>query len=121
MSSLAYDDAFRARARRTQGWGLGLLAVAGLLWIGFAVLLLTPYEVEHDYNTTTCHARITADDLHDTSRVCAEVRDWPRLLGYLGASMPFAVAGSVLTAIGSSAHRAAVYDAGTTRPDAASV
>ncbi|MFD3660307.1 hypothetical protein ACFWVF_06830 [Streptomyces sp. NPDC058659] len=121
MRSPAYDDAFRARARRTRGWGLGLLAVAGLLWIGFAVLLLTPYEVEHDYVTTTCRARIIADDLHDTSRVCAEARDWPRLLGYLGASVPFAVAGSVLTAIGSATHRVAVRHAETTRPDTASV
>jgi hypothetical protein len=42
MRSLQYDMAFRARAKRTQTWGFGLLSVAALLWVWFGVLLLLP-------------------------------------------------------------------------------
>ncbi|GGT97075.1 MULTISPECIES: hypothetical protein [Streptomyces] len=113
MRSLPYDIDFRARARRTQGWGLGLLAVAGLLWIWFAVLLFTPYENEG--YSRECTSRFTSDNLHNDDSRCVEERDWPELMAVLGASLPFAVVGAVLHTSGSVSHRMAEHLAEVTR------
>ncbi|MEU6623274.1 hypothetical protein ABZ926_21230 [Streptomyces litmocidini] len=118
MRSLVYDNAFRARARRTQGWGLGLLALAVLLWIWLAVLLFTPYETgESDHD---CTSRFTSENLHDSDSGCVNERDWPELLAVLGASVPLAVIGSVLYTSGSVSHRMAEHLAEVTRLDRAS-
>ncbi|MFD3530325.1 hypothetical protein [Streptomyces sp. NPDC058664] len=118
MSSLVYDNAFRARARRTQAWGLGLLAVAVLMWIWLAVLLFTPYETaEH---SRECTSRFTSENLHNSDSRCVNERDWPELLAVLGASVPVAVIGGVLYTSGSVSHRMAEHLAEVTRLDRAS-
>ncbi|MCX4984402.1 hypothetical protein [Streptomyces sp. NBC_00572] len=116
MRSLAYDTAFRARARRTQGWGLGLLTLAALLWVWFGVLLLTPYEPADSSNT--CPALLTSEYLHD--KACEESRDWPELVGVIGASVPLAVIGAVLYTSGSVSHRMAEHLAEVNRLESAS-
>ncbi|MBT2443715.1 hypothetical protein J7E93_27185 [Streptomyces sp. ISL-36] len=113
MRSLPYDIDFRARARRTQGWGLGLLAVAGLMWIWFAVLLLTPYEAGE--SSRECVSRFTSESLHNSDSSCVEERDWPELLAVLGVSVPFSVIGAVLYTSGSVSHRMAEHLAEVTR------
>ncbi|MER8230932.1 hypothetical protein ACIRQY_00205 [Streptomyces sp. NPDC101490] len=116
MRSLPYDNAFRARARRTQGWGLGLLAVAALGWVWLAVLLLTPYGPED--GGSPCPALLTSSFAHDES--CVEERDWPLLLGLAGGTLPFAVVGAVLWTTGSVSHRMSEHLAEVTRLDSAS-
>ncbi|MFF2777644.1 hypothetical protein ACFVU3_22355 [Streptomyces sp. NPDC058052] len=91
------------RARRTQAWGLGLLAVAGLLWAWFAVLLVTPYGDDGD----ACPALIASEYAHADD--CVEARDWPLLLALLGGSVPFAALGSGLTASGGAQRRLAEH------------
>ncbi|MFI8962333.1 hypothetical protein ACIGO8_09475 [Streptomyces sp. NPDC053493] len=100
--------AIRARAVRAQGWGLGLLTVAALLWVWFAVLLLTPYETSAGNG---CGTVLTDDYVHD--QACYETRDWPELLGLLGASLPFAVAGAIVYVRGSVTDRLAALVTGT--------
>ncbi|MEU6880476.1 hypothetical protein [Streptomyces sp. NPDC046712] len=118
MRSLSYDIEFRARARRTQGWGLGLLALAGLMWIWFAVLLFTPYEPEE--SSRECVSRFTSDNLHNSDSRCVDERDWPELLAVLGGSVPFALVGSILYTSGSVSHRMAEHLAEVTRLNEAS-
>lgn len=104
-NSTVRESPLLARARRTQGWGLGLLAVAGLLWAWFAVLLVTPYDEDGDgYD---CPALITSEYAHDGS--CAEERDWPLIMALLGGSVPFAALGAGLTASGGSQRRLAEH------------
>ncbi|WP_030692987.1 hypothetical protein [Streptomyces globisporus] len=118
MSSLVYDNAFRARARRTRAWGLGLLAVAVLLWIWLAVLLFTPYETA-EYGRE-CTSRFTSENLHNSDSRCVNERDWPELLAVLAASVPVGVIGSVLYTSGSVSHRMSEHLAEVTRLDRAS-
>ncbi|MGA5195343.1 hypothetical protein [Streptomyces exfoliatus] len=115
MRSLVYDNEFRARARRTQGWGLALLTVAALCWVWFGVLLLTPYE-DGD-GGSPCPALLTSEYVHHDD--CVEARDWPGLLAVLGGSVPLAVIGGVLYTSGSVSHRMAEHLAEVTRLDAA--
>ncbi|MFD8209396.1 hypothetical protein ACFV2S_23750 [Streptomyces sp. NPDC059695] len=117
MSSVVYDNAFRARARRTQGWGVGLLAVAGLLWVWFGVLLLTPYE-DADGGGSPCPALISSDYVHEKD--CVASRDWPGTLAVLGGSVPLAVVGAVLCTSGAVSHRMAEHLAEVNRLDRAS-
>ncbi|MFE6222811.1 MULTISPECIES: hypothetical protein [unclassified Streptomyces] len=108
MRSREFDLDFRDQARRTAGWGVGLLAVAALLWAWCAVLLLTPYEVDRkpdDKYPAECAARLFADRAtldrpHPQSRWCAVERDWPGALALLGLSVPFSVAGGVVLTVG---------------------
>ncbi|GAA3389296.1 hypothetical protein [Streptomyces roseoviridis] len=95
-------ETLRARAVRTQGWGLCLLTVAALLWVWCAVLLLTPYETDRGND---CGTLLSGDYHHDEP--CYESRDWPELLGLLAASVPFAVAGAAVHARGALTHRLA--------------
>ncbi|MEW1902334.1 MULTISPECIES: hypothetical protein [unclassified Streptomyces] len=113
--SLVHGNEFRARARRTQGWGILLLAAAGLLWIWFAVLLVTPYE--QSGGGSPCPALLTSEYVHHDD--CVEERDWPGLVALLGGSLPFAVVGAALYTSGSAAHRTADYLAEVTRLDSA--
>ncbi|MGA5067746.1 hypothetical protein ACPB9E_28890 [Streptomyces exfoliatus] len=116
MRSLVYDNEFRARARRTQGWGLALLTVAALCWVWFGVLLLTPYE-DGDGGGSPCPTLLTSEYVHHDD--CVEARDWPGLLAVLGGSVPFAVIGGVLYTSGSVSHRTAEHLAEVKRLDAA--
>ncbi|MFC7964513.1 hypothetical protein [Streptomyces cinereoruber] len=113
--SLVHTNEFRARARRTQGWGILLLAVAGLLWIWCAVLLVTPYEQSD--GGSPCPSLLTSEYVHQED--CVESRDWPGLVALLGGSLPFAVAGAALYTGGSAAHRTADYLAEVIRLDSA--
>ncbi|WP_406302248.1 hypothetical protein OH805_06535 [Streptomyces sp. NBC_00879] len=116
MRSLTYDIEFRARAKRTQAWGFGLLSLAALLWVWFGVLLLTPYDAGYQ---SDCEARLftdrsTANEGHGENRCTAE-RDWPELLGVLGLSVPVSVVGAVLFTSASVSNRMAEHLAEVTR------
>ncbi|WP_328667079.1 hypothetical protein OG905_08370 [Streptomyces sp. NBC_00322] len=116
MRSLTYDIEFRARAKRTRAWGLGLLSLAALLWVWFGVLLLMPYDAGYQ---TDCEARLftdrsTANEGAGENRCTAE-RDWPELLGVLGLSAPVSVVGAVLFTSGSLSNRMAEHLAEVTR------
>lgn len=115
MRSLPYDINFRSRARRTQGWGVGLLALAGLMWIWLAVLIFAPYELEEGYGSDECESRWSSEYLHKSSSRCVNERDWPELLTVLGGSVPLAVVGAVLYTSGSVSHRMAEHLAEVTR------
>ncbi|CUW29021.1 MULTISPECIES: hypothetical protein [Streptomyces] len=108
MRSREYDLDFRDRASRIRAWGIGLLAVAGLLWIWCAVLLLTPYEVDRepgDHYPVSCESRLftdrgTANEGRYDGDYCADERDWPESLAVLALSVPVSVAGAVLFTTG---------------------
>ncbi|MFJ3582702.1 hypothetical protein ACIPPS_10755 [Streptomyces sp. NPDC090127] len=119
MRSLPYDIAFRARARRTQAWGLGLLTVAGLLWIWCAVGIFLPYTVADGRDDDECEARFGSEYLHNDRSDCVAERDWPEMVALLGGSIPFAVVGGVLYTSGSVSHRMAEHLAEVTRLDGA--
>ncbi|MEU6590905.1 hypothetical protein ABZ923_17075 [Streptomyces sp. NPDC046881] len=108
MRSRDYDLDFRDRASRIRAWGIGLLAVAGLLWTWCAVLLLTPYEAERkpdDQYPRQCESRLltdrgTANEGLYKGDYCANERDWPEVLAVLGLSVPVSLAGAVLLTTG---------------------
>ncbi|MEU8620597.1 hypothetical protein [Streptomyces sp. NPDC048623] len=116
MRSREYDLDFRATARRTSAWGMGLLAVAALFWTWCALLLLTPYEVESPdgRNTDTCQSRLlteygTANDGRHNGDLCGDERDWPEALLILGLSVPVSVAGAVLFTVGTVSGRMSAH------------
>ncbi|MFD3946759.1 hypothetical protein [Streptomyces sp. NPDC058579] len=115
MRSLPYDIDFRARARRTQGWGLGLLTVAGLLWIWFVVGIFLPYNAVDGRSEDECESRWSSEYLHSEGDACVAERDWPEMVAVLGGSIPFAVIGGVLYTSGSVSHRMAEHLAEVTR------
>lgn len=102
--------AFRARAKRTQTWGFGLLSVAALLWVWFGALLLFPYTLESGYGEEReCESRLltergTANEGGE-DMTCESERDWPELLAILGLSVPVAVVGTSLWTSGGNSHR----------------
>ncbi|MFF8729989.1 hypothetical protein ACF073_26440 [Streptomyces sp. NPDC015171] len=108
MRSREYDLDFRDRAARIRAWGIGLLAVAGLLWTWCAVLLLTPYEAERkpdDQYPVQCESRLltdrgTANEGVRNGDYCANERDWPKVLAILGLSVPVSLAGAILFTAG---------------------
>ncbi|WP_225824179.1 hypothetical protein [Streptomyces naphthomycinicus] len=108
MRSREYDLDFRDRSSRIRAWGIGLLAVAGLLWTWCAVLLLTPYEAERgpdDQNPAQCESRLltdrgTANEGLYEGDYCANERDWPEALAVLGLSVPVSLAGAILFTTG---------------------
>ncbi|MEW2510180.1 hypothetical protein [Streptomyces sp. NPDC046870] len=108
MRSREYDLDFRDRASRIRAWGIGLLALAGLLWTWCAVLLLTPYEAERepgDRHPDQCESRLftdrgTANDGVHRGDYCADERDWPEALAVLGLSVPLSLAGAILVTTG---------------------
>ncbi|MEU2431617.1 MULTISPECIES: hypothetical protein [unclassified Streptomyces] len=104
---LLYDRDFREQGLRTRHWGILLLIVAGLLWAWFAALLFTPYQLDDGWSDepTECESRFFTDraEANETAAEggqCAAERDWPKLLAVLGGSVPFAVGGAVLYAVG---------------------
>ncbi len=125
MRSLPYDIDFRRRAKNVQGWGVGLLAVASVLWVWSGVLLLTPYSVGDD-DDRDCEARLfteysTANEGSRNGSTCAAERDWPELLGVIGLSVPVSVVGAVLFTSGSVSNRMAEHLAEVTRLNEARV
>ncbi|MEU3606873.1 hypothetical protein AB0E83_15700 [Streptomyces sp. NPDC035033] len=117
MRSRDYDLDFRDKARRTSAWGLGLLAVAALLWGWCALLLLTPYEVDRtsdDHYPVSCESRLltdhgTANEGRRNGTWCAHERDWPEALAVLGLSVPVAIAGVALFAVGTVSSRMSAH------------
>ncbi|MFF5503386.1 hypothetical protein ACF1E9_15910 [Streptomyces roseolus] len=108
MRSRDFDLDFRDRARRTTLWGMGLLALAALLWAWCAVLLLSPYEVDRkpdDKYPAQCESRLLTDDGTANRGIrqnswCQAERDWPEALAVLGLSLPVSVAGVGLCTAG---------------------
>ncbi|MEV5969485.1 hypothetical protein [Streptomyces sp. NPDC051921] len=117
MRSREYDLDFRAKARRTSAWGVGLLTVAALFWTWCALLLLTPYQVEDrpdGRSTRECESRLsteygTANEGLQRGDWCQDERDWPEALLILGLSVPAAVAGTVLFTIGTLSGRMSAH------------
>lgn len=109
VQSREYDLDFRDSAVRTRAWGIGLLAVATLLWTWCALLLLTPYTVDRkpdDRYPVECESRLLTDrgtaneGLHRGSW-CQNERDWPEALAVLGLSVPVSAVGVALFTSGS--------------------
>ncbi|MFJ9816009.1 hypothetical protein ACIRU3_12165 [Streptomyces sp. NPDC101151] len=117
MRSREYDLDFRDRAARIRAWGIGLLAVAGLLWTWCAVLLLTPYEVDRepgDRYPDQCESRLltdrgTANEGLYKGDHCANERDWPEALAVLGLSIPVSVTGVALFTTGAVSRRMSAH------------
>ncbi|MFG2355096.1 hypothetical protein [Streptomyces sp. NPDC048521] len=117
MRSREYDLAFRDNASRIRAWGIGLLAVAGLLWIWCAVLLLTPYTVDRhpdDQYPDTCESRLltdrgTANEGPYKGDYCANERDWPEVVMILGLSLPPSIAGVALFTTGTVSRRMSAH------------
>ncbi|MFJ2569731.1 hypothetical protein ACIOYT_04805 [Streptomyces halstedii] len=80
MRSYEYDQQFRDRAVRTRVWGLALLGVAAVLWIWAAKELLLPHRP-----------------------------DLEEVVTLLGASVPVAVAGVGIFAVGTVSHRMSAH------------
>ncbi|WP_369236191.1 hypothetical protein AB5J56_27990 [Streptomyces sp. R21] len=117
MRSREYDLDFRDRASRIRGWGIGLLALAGLLWAWCVLLLLTPYEVDEepdDQYPRQCESRLmtergTANEGLQNGDWCANERDWPEALAVLGLSVPVSVVGVALFTSGSLSMRMSAH------------
>lgn len=100
-----------------RAWGVGLLALAGLLWVWGLLLLLTPYEVDRkpdDRHPAACEARLftergTANEGLYRNDWCQNERDWPEALAVLGLSIPPTAAGAVLFTIGSLSRRMSAH------------
>lgn len=95
------------RAKNAEAWGFLLLAAGVALWAWFALAMVLPY----DGGGTSCESRLFTDgptandaDLGDSSS-CAARRDWPKMLGILGLSVPVSVAGALLHTSGTSSQR----------------
>ncbi|MEV6782990.1 hypothetical protein [Streptomyces sp. NPDC051098] len=117
MRSREYDRDFRAKATRIQAWGIGLLAVAGLLWVWCAVLLVRPYSADEepgDDHPAECESRLFTDrgtaneGLHRGDH-CENERDWPEALAVLGLSVPVSVVGVALSTSGSVSRRMSAH------------
>jgi hypothetical protein len=117
MRSREYDLDFRDRSGLIRGWGIGLLALAGLLWAWCAVLVLTPYEVERkpdDQYPRECESRLftdrgTANDGLQRYDYCGNERDWPEALAVLGLSVPVSVVGVALFTTGAVSRRMSAH------------
>jgi hypothetical protein len=109
VRSREYDLDFRDRAGRIRAWGIGLLAVATLLWTWCALLLLTPYTVDRkpdDRYPAECESRLltergTANNGLQRGDWCQNERDWPEVIAVLGLSVPVSVVGVALFTSGS--------------------
>jgi hypothetical protein len=117
MRSREYDLDFRDRASRIRAWGVGLLALAALLWTWCAVLLLIPYKVDEepgDRYPRECESRLltergTANEGLQNGDWCQNERDWPEALAVLGLSMPVSAAGVALFTSGSLSRRMSAH------------
>ncbi|MEU2658680.1 hypothetical protein ABZ615_25605 [Streptomyces sp. NPDC007325] len=117
MRAQEFDLDFRDKARRTSAWGIGLLAVAGLLWAWCAVLLLTSYEVDRkpgDKYPAECEARLLTDESTANRGLrhnswCQNERDWPEALAVLGLSVPVSIAGVALLTTGTVSRRMSAH------------
>ncbi|MFJ8855584.1 hypothetical protein [Streptomyces sp. NPDC102437] len=117
MRSREYDLDFRDRATRIRAWGIGLLSLAGLLWVWCAVLLLTPYEVDRkpdDKYPAQCQARLfteygTANQGLQRGDYCADERDWPEAVAVLALSLPVSIIGVALHTSGSVSRRMSAH------------
>lgn len=117
MRSREYDLDFRDRASRIRAWGVGLLALAALLWTWCAVLLLVPYKVDEepgDRYPRECESRLltergTANEGLQNGDWCQDERDWPEALAVLGLSIPVSAAGVALFTSGSLSRRMSAH------------
>ncbi|MFD0061070.1 hypothetical protein [Streptomyces sp. NPDC056690] len=117
MRSREYDLDFRDRASRIRAWGVGLLALAALLWTWCAVLLLFPYQVDEepgDRYPRECESRLltergTANEGLQNGDWCQDERDWPEALAVLGLSVPVSAAGVALFTSGSLSRRMSAH------------
>lgn len=117
MRSREYDLDFRDRASRMRAWGVGLLALAALLWTWCAVLLLVPYKVDEepgDRYPRECESRLltergTANEGLQNGDWCQDERDWPEALAVLGLSIPVSAAGVALFTSGSLSRRMSAH------------
>lgn len=106
MNPTPSNRRLQRRAKNAEAWGF-LLMVAGVaLWAWFALAMLLPY----DAGGTSCESRLFTDapTAHASSNYgdsCPAQRDWPKMLGILGLSVPVCVAGAALHTSGKAAQR----------------
>lgn len=116
MHPLALEQEFTSRSGRLRAWGVGLLAVAGLLWVYAAWSVFTPYTDHHWDKGCTAPAFADRKDLYvddglpdgdrqDHLERCAASRDWPGPVSALVLSTPLGVGGALLFAVGATAVR----------------
>ncbi|MFF3085946.1 hypothetical protein ACFVRB_13005 [Streptomyces nojiriensis] len=91
----AYDTEFRARGRREQGWGRGLMAVAVLIWLWLGYLLVFPFSVDGHRGAVECKSRafhetgyLRESYLVDEGDTCDGARDWGPITAGLLLSLP---------------------------------
>ncbi|MCT2590069.1 hypothetical protein LHJ74_09115 [Streptomyces sp. N2-109] len=90
-SAEAYVRAFRERAQRWTGAGIGVLILAGLLWLWFMGWLLLDYHA--DDGGVPCEAPISREP-ESSFDACLEERDWPALVLLGGVASCLSVVGA---------------------------
>ncbi|MGW7069111.1 hypothetical protein ACWGII_09695 [Streptomyces sp. NPDC054855] len=106
MNPTASHARLQRRAKNAEAWGFLLLAAGVALWAWFALALALPYDADG----TSCESRLftdgpTANASASYSDACGAQRDWPKMLGILGLSVPASVAGALLHTSGKASIR----------------
>lgn len=117
MRSREYDLDFRDQASRIRAWGIGLLALATVLWAWCGILLLVPYQVDReseDKYPEECESRLltewgTANEGPARGDFCENERDWPEALAVLGLSVPVSAVGVALFTTGTLSRRMSAH------------
>ncbi|MER5935074.1 hypothetical protein [Streptomyces sp. NPDC002054] len=109
-------------------WGLGLLAVAAVVWLWVVHQLVAPFTVERSSGRELeCASRVFYDageagqkrfysDVEGT--LCAAERDTADLLALVVLSLPFAAVGTTLYASGATSARLSEHTAELARLEA---
>lgn len=106
MNPITSHARLQKRAKNAEAWGSQLLAAGVALWVWFALAMVLPYDADG----TSCESRLftdgpTANGRTSYSDACGAQRDWPKMLGILGLSVPVSVAEALLHTTGKASQR----------------